>query len=117
MVLACDMPTIDGSTVAAVVGALRDRPDAEAAAPRIGDRLQILTGAYRIRLRPHLAAAFEAGERAPRRALDGVEIVAVEGLDAERLTDVDRPDDLRRYAQPHVRPGIVVAPPPERGSV
>ena len=117
MVLACDMPAIDRSTVAAVVGALRDRPDAEAAAPRIGDRLQILTAAYRIRLRAHLAAAFEAGERAPRRALDGVEVVAVEGLDPARLADVDRPDDLHRYARPHVRPSIAVAPPPERGSV
>ncbi|MGZ4786460.1 MAG: molybdenum cofactor guanylyltransferase [Acidimicrobiales bacterium] len=117
MVLACDMPSIDAGTVAAVVDALAARPDAEVAAPRLDGRLQILTAAYRRRLRPRLAAAFEAGERAPRRALDGVEVVAVDGLDPDRLADVDRPADLHRYAHRHTSTGAAAAAPPERGSL
>jgi molybdopterin-guanine dinucleotide biosynthesis protein A len=125
MVVACDMPTIDAATVSKVVAALHDHPDAEAAAPRLDGRLQILTAAYRTRLRPRLEAAFAAGERAPRRALEGVEVVAVDGLDPERLVDVDRPDDLHRYAQPHTRAGRTAASrfeteadhPVERGSL
>jgi molybdopterin-guanine dinucleotide biosynthesis protein A/rhodanese-related sulfurtransferase len=123
MVLACDLPRIDADTVAAVVTALDRHPAADVAAPRLDGRLQVLTAAYRTRIRSHLAAAFAAGERAPRRALDGVEVVAVEGLDPERLADVDRPDDLHRYARadpgrPGRRPpGSVRAATPERTPV
>jgi molybdenum cofactor guanylyltransferase len=116
MVLACDMPTIDADTVAAVVGTLAAHPDADGAVPVLDGRRQILTAAYRRRLRPHLAAAFAAGERAPRRALEGVEIVEVDGLDPDRLADVDRPADLHRYAHPHTSTGPAGAAPPERGS-
>ena len=105
MVLACDMPRIDAATVSAVVAALQARPDADGAVPTLDGRRQILTAAYRTRLRPHLAAAFAAGERAPRRALEGAVIVEVDDLDPERLADVDRPDDLHRYAHPHTSTG------------
>ena len=104
MVLACDMPAIDRVTVTAIVDALAGAPDADVAAPQLGDRLQILTAAYRTRLRPVLEAAFAGGERAPRRALRGSTVVAVDGLDADRLADVDRPADLHRYAQPRTKP-------------
>lgn len=117
VVLACDMPTIDAETVAALVDALAAHPDADGAVPVLDGRRQILTAAYRVRLRPRLDAAFAAGERAPRRALEGVEIVEVDGLDPDRLADVDRPDDLQRYARPHTSAGPAGAAPPERGSL
>jgi molybdopterin-guanine dinucleotide biosynthesis protein A len=105
MVLACDMPAIDGDTVAFIVGALASHATALVAAPRVGDRLQILTAAYRLTVLPVLDAAFVAGERAPRRALGPVEVTEVVGVDPNRLDDVDRPQDLSRYAQPGHTPG------------
>ncbi len=114
MVVACDMPTIDAETLATVVAALAAHPDAEGAVPVLDGRRQILTAAYRRRLRPQLAAAFAAGERAPRRALERVRIVEVGGIDPDRLADVDRPADLHRYAHPHTRTSPADAAPPER---
>ena len=105
MVLACDMPAVDGPTVAAIVEALGSHPGAYGAAPTVGERLQILTAAYRRGVLPVLEQAFAAGERAPRRALAGVEVVPVTGLDPDRLADVDRPEDLSRYARPEPIPG------------
>ncbi len=115
MVLACDMPAVDAATVAAVVDALAARPDADAAVPMLDGRRQILTAAYRRRLRRRLAEAFAAGERGPRHALEGAVIVEVDGLDPERLADVDRPEDLHRYAHPHTSTGPTGASRPERG--
>ena len=39
-------------------------------------------------------AAFEAGERAPHRAVADLVVVGVEGLPATALADADTPDDL-----------------------
>jgi molybdopterin-guanine dinucleotide biosynthesis protein A len=106
MVLACDMPAIDGESVARIVGTLSDHVTAMVAAPLVGDRLQILTAAYRLKVLPVLDQAFAAGERAPRRALEAVEVVEVLGIDPVRLDDVDQPQDLSRYAQPHRTPEV-----------
>ena len=106
MVLACDMPAIDGESVTRIVGALADHPTALVAAPVVGDRRQILTAAYRLAVLPVLDEAFAAGERAPRRALQAVEVIDVTGIDPVRLDDVDRPQDLSRYAQPQPIPAI-----------
>ncbi len=98
--LACDMPGIDGPTVAALLASLRGAPAAAAALALSGGRVQPLTGAWR----PAVAArsmqrAFDAGQRAPRLVLPDLEIVAVEGLVEDALVDVDRPEDLERYAR------------------
>lgn len=105
MVLACDMPDVDGATVAAVVAALVADAVADVAAPVRAGRRQILTAAYRARAASQLGAGFAVGERAPRRALGGLVVVEVTGLDAGRLADVDRPGDLRRYAPPDAPAG------------
>jgi len=102
MVLACDMPAIDAESVTAVVSALAGAPRALVAAPLVGQRRQFLTAAYRQRAMAPLEAAYAAGERAPRRAVAGLEVVQVTGLDGHRLGDVDRPGDLHRYAQREV---------------
>jgi molybdopterin-guanine dinucleotide biosynthesis protein A len=100
MILACDMPAVDATVVAAVLEALHARPDADVAVAVIDGRRQILTAAYRRRALHRLSEAFDAGERAPRRAVERLRVVEVDGLDPDRLADVDRPSDLRRYAQP-----------------
>ena len=101
MVLACDMPAIDAASVAAIVAALDGAPEADVAAAVVDGRRQLLTAAYRGQGAAALRAAFEGGERAPRRAVQGLEVVEVHGLDPHLLGDVDRPDDLRRYARRH----------------
>lgn len=99
VVVACDMPALDGATVGALLDALAADPDADLAAAMADGRPQPLTAAWRPRRAgPILAAAFAAGERAPRRLLDRLHVVGVSGLDPEALADVDRPEDLRRYA-------------------
>ena len=90
------------ASVAAIVSALHRAPEADVAAAVVDGRRQLLTAAYRRRSAPTLQQAFDAGERAPRRAVEGLEVVEVHGLDPHRLGDVDRPADLRRYARRHV---------------
>jgi molybdopterin-guanine dinucleotide biosynthesis protein A len=99
-VLACDMPAVAGPVVRALVDALDGAPEADGAVAVIDGRLQAITAVYRRQVLGPLEAAFASGERAVRRAIGALEIVGVEGLDADALADVDRPDDLRRYAQP-----------------
>jgi molybdenum cofactor guanylyltransferase len=100
VVLSCDLPAIDAATVTALVAALDAAPTASVAAPVIDGHTQALTAVYRRAARDHLAEAFAAGERSVRRALVGLELTRVDGLDPARLADVDRPEDLRRYAAP-----------------
>ena len=100
VVLACDMPSIDAAAVSALVAALATDPDADAAAPEDGGRVQALTAAYRRAVAPALAEQFAAGERAVRRAIAPLRVARVDGLVPATLVDVDRPEDLRRYAHP-----------------
>jgi molybdenum cofactor guanylyltransferase len=100
VILACDMPGIDGPAVAALVHALDADPDADVAAAMLAGRPQGLTAAYRRRASTLLERAFADGERAVRRAIAGLAVVAVGGIAPTSLADVDRPDDLRRYARP-----------------
>jgi molybdopterin-guanine dinucleotide biosynthesis protein A len=92
--LACDLPNADPGAVQAVVGALGD---ADVAAPRRGGRLELLHAAWARRSEAHLAEAFAAGERAVHRAVQGMAVAEVEGLDDRHLDDVDEPEDLAGY--------------------
>jgi molybdopterin-guanine dinucleotide biosynthesis protein A len=87
VVLACDLPDPDPVAIRQVVEALGE---ADVAAPPG----ELLHAAYHRRVEPHLAAAFAAGERAPRRAVDGLRVVDVVDLPPRALADADRPDDL-----------------------
>jgi len=98
VVLTCDLVRIDAPSVRGLAGALDRAPDAQGAMPVLDGRRQILTAAYRRTVLPTLEAAFAAGERSVRRALEGVEIATVEHLDPEVLVDVDSPGDLDKYA-------------------
>jgi molybdopterin-guanine dinucleotide biosynthesis protein A len=91
VVLACDLPSADPDAVTAVVDALGD---ADVAAPWHDGRHELLHAAYHRRARGHLAAAFDAGERAPHRAVDGLTVTSVTGLPGAALADADTPEDL-----------------------
>jgi molybdopterin-guanine dinucleotide biosynthesis protein A len=105
VVLACDMPGVGPEVPAALVAALDDDPSARVAAAVVGDRDQPLTAAWRCSTAQHgIEAAFDAGQRAPRRLLEGPGVVRVLGLPIGLLEDVDSPDDLRRYAERHSTP-------------
>jgi molybdopterin-guanine dinucleotide biosynthesis protein A len=99
VVTACDMPAVDAATITALVTALRVAPEAAAALALADGRPQPLTGAWRPRLAAAaMEAAFASGERAPRRVLADLGVVEVGGLVPSALADVDRPEDLQRYA-------------------
>jgi len=100
VVLSCDLPSIDCPTVVELVRCLARRPDADAALPVFDGRSQVLVGAYRRRaVAPVLEAAFRAGERSVRRALDGIVVAPVAAVRRAPLIDVDRPEDLDHYAR------------------
>lgn len=92
VVLACDLPAADADTIRAVAEGLRD---ADVAAPWHDGRHELLHAAYHRRAEPVLQAAFDAGERAPHRAVGDLDVIGVEGLPARALADADTPDDLR----------------------
>jgi molybdopterin-guanine dinucleotide biosynthesis protein A len=87
VVLACDLPDPDPAAIRQVIDALGD---ADVAAPPG----ELLHAAYHRRTEAQLAAAFAAGERAPRRAVEGLHVVDVTDLPARALADADTPDDL-----------------------
>jgi molybdopterin-guanine dinucleotide biosynthesis protein A len=89
VVLACDLPLIDGPTVRAIVEALGPA-DAVACPPG-----EPLCGAWRPGLaRPVLERLFTEGERSPRRALAGLRVALVDVPDPTRLADADTPGAL-----------------------
>jgi molybdopterin-guanine dinucleotide biosynthesis protein A len=91
VVLACDLPAADPAAITAVVEALGQ---ADVAAPWHDGRHELLHAAWHRRAERPLQAAFAAGERAPRRAVSGLTVVSVTGLDPAALADADTPEEL-----------------------
>jgi len=91
VVLACDLPAADADAVRAVVEGLRD---ADVAAPWHDGRHELLHAAYHRRSEAALRTAFEAGERAPHRAVAGLVVAGIEGFPAAALADADTPGEL-----------------------
>lgn len=100
VVLACDTPGVGPSAPRTLVDALAA---ADVALGVVGDREQPLSAAWSRRAAVALRHAFESGERAPRRIVDRFDAVRVE-LDDADVDDIDRPDDVHRYAR-RLRPG------------
>lgn len=96
VVLACDTPSIGPAGPRALAEALTGF---DVALGVVDGRDQPLSAAWRRSARPTLQTAFDAGERAPRRAIAALAIVRV-GLPESDVADVDRPDDLSRYDRP-----------------
>jgi len=95
VVLACDLPGLDESTVRAL---LRRAPEhRHGAVAHDGARPQPLVAAYRADALCEIARAFGEGERSVRRCFDGWDLGAVD-VDASKVADADRPEDLRGFA-------------------
>ena len=99
VVLGCDLPDAHPAAVRAVVAPflVPGAPILDAVVPR-GERRHMHHAAWHVRARPVLRAAFDAGERAPRRVLDRLVVheLPVADLDPRWLRDLDTPDDLHR---------------------
>jgi len=99
VVLACDMPFIDGGVVTQLVAGALDDPLAAVVVARVEQRAQPLTAVWRrSRVLDELSRGFEAGVRAPRLLLPRIECRFADDLDPERILDIDSPVDVERYA-------------------
>jgi len=96
VVLACDQPEVGARLIRRLVSSFG--PVDDAVVPIVNGRAQPLTAGYATRAGARLREAFDAGERAPWRALEQLEWRALHGVDAAQVRDVDDPDDLARYA-------------------
>lgn len=91
VVLACDLVDASPLAVTSLVGALGT---ADVAVPVVEGRSQWLHAAWRRSAVETLRAAFEAGERAPRRALGGLSVVELLDGSPCWYADADTPADL-----------------------
>jgi molybdopterin-guanine dinucleotide biosynthesis protein A len=68
--------------------------DIQLVVPVVAGRVQWLFGAWRTTTRTALLEAFSDGERAIHRAVTGIAVRTIDGVDPEALRDADTPDDL-----------------------
>ena len=92
VVLSCDLPQASERSVRALLAAVGEIP--AVIVPVLGGRRQWMHCCWPVVALGPLETAFAAGERAPRRALGGMAVVEVPGLDPASLRDVDTPEDL-----------------------
>ena len=99
VVLACDMPFVDGAVVAALADKAVGAAQAAVVVARVGGRAQPLTAVWRRSVAlPALETGFAEGVRAPRLILPRLVCQFVDDVDPERILDIDSPDDVERYA-------------------
>ena len=92
-VLACDLVRPDPETIRAVA-AYASAEDVDVAAPLVDGWRHLHHAVWHARARFALQAAYDRGERAPRRAIAGLRVGDVLGVDAARVGDADDPDEL-----------------------
>lgn len=92
VVVACDLPQLSPTTVAALVAALAAADDADAAMA-ITDRRQPLCAAWRPRATEQLSAVFAGGGRRLLDALADLRVLDV-SVGASELINVNTADDL-----------------------
>jgi molybdopterin-guanine dinucleotide biosynthesis protein A len=92
VVLPCDLPSIDGRGVAALLGAAATVPSVDVVVATVDGRRAHPVGVWRRRAEPALAAAFAAGDRAFGPALSRCRTAEVEV--GPSFQDADRPADL-----------------------
>lgn len=91
VVLACDL--VDASPIA-VSSLVAVAHDADVAVPVVEGRSQWLHAAWKRTALDHLRAGFAAGERAPRRAVDGLTVIEILDGSPCWYADADTPADL-----------------------
>lgn len=95
VVLACDLPRVTPAAVRAVLEAMEFGADAA-----VPDRRHVLLAAYRRTCRTIFEAAMAVGVRAPREALDGLDVVDVHLADPAWADNANTPADLAGRAEP-----------------
>lgn len=89
VVVACDMPFLNGATVRALVESIGDH---DVVVATVDGHRQPTLAAWRRGV--PVADAFAQGERSPMRLLDTLHVVEVALPDPRIALDVDTPDDL-----------------------
>jgi molybdenum cofactor guanylyltransferase len=89
VVVACDLPNLESTTVRSLIEALDDHD----AAMAHSDRAEPLCAIWSTRAAPLLQAQFQAGERAMHRAIGGLDITWV-GVSPPELHNINTPGDL-----------------------
>jgi molybdopterin-guanine dinucleotide biosynthesis protein A/rhodanese-related sulfurtransferase len=94
VVLACDLVSASPLAVAAVVDALRAAPDAAAAVPMVGGKMEPLHAAWRSSALGAVHEALASGDRAVHGVLARLGAVPVEGLESAWFANVNTPGEL-----------------------
>jgi molybdenum cofactor guanylyltransferase len=94
VVLGCDHPDVDPDEITAMVAALRDNPDFEAAVPTSEGQPYVMHSVWRVEVLPILQQAFQAGERAPVAMLRRIRWSPLKVLNERSITDLDTPEQL-----------------------
>jgi molybdopterin-guanine dinucleotide biosynthesis protein A len=92
-ILACDLVQPDAATIRAVV-AHAVAEDVDVAAPLVDGWRHLHHAVWHVRARVALEEAYDRGERAPRRAIAGLRVGDVLGIDPASVRDADDPDEL-----------------------
>ena len=95
LILACDMPALS----AAILETLFPRDAmADCVLPQYPDgKVEPLCAVYHRRCHPHIRAALEQGTRKVTSVLDGLAIRYVPVTSEDPFTNLNTPEDLRRY--------------------
>ena len=91
-ILSCDLTDASAIAVRSVWGALGD---ADLAVPVVEGQTQWMHAVWRRSTLPTLRAAFDRGVRAPRGAVEGLQVAQLLDGDPCWFHDADRPEDLR----------------------
>lgn len=92
VVTACDMPWIEAEQIAPLVDALARSDQSVVAVSAAGSHPQPLHAAWRVSGIEELQQLFDAGERAPSRAMRALAHLTIELGDGRWATDLDTPD-------------------------
>jgi len=92
--VACDMPYVTLDVAEMAVAAART---SDAAIPRIGDRPEPVSAAYRRSALPAITSALDTGELRLANLADRLDVTWLEGLDLELFRSLNTPDDYERF--------------------
>ncbi len=98
VVAACDLPMLDGATVAALIDEVNAQPSAAAVVART-DRIEPTLAVWNADARETVQREFDAGERAVLAVLDVVDSVVVT-VAPTALLNVNRPGDVPNSTSP-----------------
>ncbi|MDQ1474203.1 MAG: molybdenum cofactor guanylyltransferase [Bryobacterales bacterium] len=98
LVVACDMPELNGSMLEALFAVLERETQAECALPEYEDgRTEPLCAVYHRRCHPAILNALEAGVRRVKDVLQTLELTYIPVAASAPFANLNTPEDLRKY--------------------